>query len=40
MASNFDVKPHADTWQAFCAMALRGTIGIIVLLVLMALFLL
>jgi hypothetical protein len=40
MAANFDVKPHADMWQSFCGMVLRGSIGVIALLALMAIFLL
>jgi hypothetical protein len=40
MAVNFDIKPHADTWHGFVGLFFRGAVGIAVLLVLMALFLL
>ena len=40
MATNYDAKPHAETWHSFVAMVLRASIGVIVVLALMALFLL
>jgi hypothetical protein len=39
-AETWDVKAHADTWRSFCSVVLRTTIGVVVVLVLMALFLL
>jgi hypothetical protein len=40
MATNFDVKPHADMWQSFIGVFLKGAVGVAVLLGLMAIFLL
>lgn len=39
MANNHDVKPHAETWHGFVSITFKAAVGVIVLLVLMALFL-
>ncbi len=40
MAENFDMRAHRDTWGRFTKMATYGTVGVVILLILMALFLL
>jgi len=40
MADSFDLRPHQDTWGKFCRLMKWSTIGIVVVLVLLALFLL
>ncbi len=39
MADNFDLRPHQETWNGFCKLMLYSSIGVVVVLVLMALFL-
>ncbi len=40
MAENFDMRDHRDTWERFTKLATIGGTGIVILLVLMAIFLL
>ena len=38
-ADTWDVKTHADTWQGFVSLSFKAAMGVALLLVLMALFL-
>lgn len=40
MAQNFDMRDHRDTWERFTKLATFGSAGVVILLVLMAIFLL
>ena len=40
MATNFDVKPHAEMWHSFINLFFKGAISVAIILALMALFLL